>query len=140
MATAASQTSPRGRRRATSGRFVLSPRRQIETVSLAALFALLVVAAAVSGWLSGLVHTRSTRYDQTPPAPTIDDYRVGAIMFVPPRGPNCDVYRFDNLTGAVVPDGTVNCERKLNPENVSPYDPGTERAVRMKAVLDGFKK
>lgn len=140
MRAVALQTSKSVRRRVTGGRGAPSPRRSIEQVSLFALFGLLILSAAVVGWFSGLVNTRSARYDEPPAPPTINDYRNGAIMFVPTRGADCDVYRFDNLTGGVAFNGTVNCERKLNPENEDAYRPGTERAARMKAVLDGFKK
>lgn len=137
-ATPAIVRSPSGRGRGRH--FALSPRRQIEMASLAGLFALLVVSAGVSGWFAGLANTPSGRYDAGPPAPTIDDFRVGAIMFVPTRGPTCDLYRFDNLTGRVEPDGTINCERKLNPENTDAFGPGTERAARMKAIIGTFRK
>jgi hypothetical protein len=121
-------------------RVVLSRRHHIEMASLAGLFALLIVAAGVSGWFVGLVNTRSARYGDAPAAPTINDFRVGAIMFVPTKGPTCDLYRFDNFTGRVEPDGSINCERKLNPDNADAFAPGTERVARMKAILNTFQK
>lgn len=126
--------------RAPSKDPVGSQRRRIEKASLIALFAILIVSAATAGWISGLVDTPSSRYGEAPPPPTSEDYRHGAIMFVPTSGPNCEVYRFDNKTGQVEYDSKVNCERSLNPEHADAFAPGTERRSRMNSVLDGFRK
>jgi hypothetical protein len=118
----------------------VSQRQRIEKASLVALFVLLIGGAALAGWLAGLFHTPSSRYGEAPPRPTSEDYRVGAIMFVPTSGPNCEVYRFDNKTGQVEYDSKVNCERNLNPDKADAFAPGTERRSRMNSVLGGFRK
>jgi hypothetical protein len=120
-------------------RIAISPRQRIEVLSLLSLFALVLASAGLGGWFIGLAHTRAAQR-QGPPAPTIDDFRIGSITYVPVKGPNCEVHRFDNFTGQVVPDGYVNCERKLNPEVSDPMGPGTQRSERMKAILQTFNK
>lgn len=121
-------------------RKVASLRQRIEKRSLLALLALMIAGAAVIGWVSGLATTPSSRYGEAPHAPTSEDYRNGAIMFVPTSGPNCDVYRFDNKTGEVDFVAKINCERNLNPDKADAFAPGTERRARMNSVLGGFRK
>lgn len=137
MANAQPVKSLRGRLRRGSA---ISARQRIEVMSLCVLFTLVVVTAGLGGWFAGLINTRPAQQEAAEPAPTIDDFRIGSITYVPVKGPNCEVHRFDNFTGAVVPDGYVNCERKLNPEGADPLGPDTQRGARMKAVLGGFKK
>lgn len=126
-------------RRLLGGHIVLSPRRRIEALSLVSLFALLIVSAGLGGWFAGLANTRAIQQEPAP-APTVDDFRLGSITYVPVKGANCEVHRFDNFTGQVVPDGFVNCERKLNPEVTDPMGPASQRGARMRAILDTFKK
>jgi hypothetical protein len=126
-------------RRLRDGLYVLGPRRRIETISLLGVLAVLVVSAGIGGWFAGLADTRAA-LQEAAPAPTEDDFRIGSITYVPVKGANCEVHRFDNFTGQVVPDGFVNCERKLNPEVANPMGPGTQRSERMRAILDTFKK
>lgn len=137
---ARAQTLKSWHHRLLAGQIVLSPRRRIEAMSLAGLFALLIVSAGLGGWFAGLANTTRAAPQEAAPAPTEDDFRMGSITYVPVKGANCEVHRFDNFTGQVVPDGFVNCERKLYPETSEPMGPGTQRNVRMRAVLDGFKK
>jgi len=125
--------------RLLGGQIVLSPRRRIEAMSLAGLLAVLIVAAGLGGWFAGLANTRAAQQEAAP-GPTIDDFRLGSITYVPVKGVNCEVHRFDNFTGQVVPDGFVNCERKLHPEVTDPMGPGSQRGARMKAILETFKK
>lgn len=126
-------------RRLRDGGLVLAPRRRIEAVSLLGVFAVLIVSAGLGGWFAGLANTRPAQHEAAP-GPTVDDFRMGSITYVPVKGANCEVHRFDNFTGQVVPDGFVNCERKLNPEVNDPMGPGTQRNERMRAILDTFKK
>lgn len=114
-----------------------APRAAAGATTVIAALALVMAAAGVSGWFTGLILTRPTPQDA---APSPDEYRIGTITYVPVKGATCEVHRFDNFTGAVVPDGFVNCERKLNPEVDDPMGPGTQRSARMKAILDNFKK
>jgi len=115
-------------------------RQRIEVVSLLVLFTLVIATAAVGGWFTGLIETRAAQKEAEAPGPTIDDFRIGSITYVPVKGADCEVHRFDNFTGAVAPDGYVNCERHLNAEGSDPLGPDTQRGSRMKAVLGGFKK
>lgn len=134
---AQSLASKSWRARRLPGPIVISPRRSIDTKSLAGLVAFLVVSAAIAGGLTGMVNTPLPRDE---PARTEEDFRVGAIMYVPVKGAICEIHRFDNATGRVVPDGYINCERKLTPDGANAYAQGTERNERMRAVLQSFRK
>lgn len=102
-------------------------------------FALLLVSAgSVGAYFSGAFSTPAPAQDAE--VLTTEDFRLGAILFVPTKGPNCEVHRFDNFTGNVIPDGVVNCERKIMPERSDAFAVGTQRRERMQSVLEGFKR
>lgn len=127
-------------RRRLDGGVAIAHRRRIEAISLFVLFGGLIVSAGLGGWFAGLLSPRPIPQEVGPPPPTIDDFRMGSITYVPVKGANCEVHRFDNFTGDVVMGGYINCERKINPDGSDPLGADTQRGARMKAVLGGFKR
>jgi hypothetical protein len=118
----------------------LSSRRQIERPILLMLIALLVVATGgVSVYFSGVAS--STAASETDAAAAdVPDHRLGSIMYVKVKGPMCEVHRFDNVTGQVVPNGSVKCERMAAPEGAELTDLNSERFARLRAISGAFKK
>lgn len=79
-------------------------------------------------------------WSQAPAVAAVEpDHRTGSIMYVPVKGPMCEVHRFDNATGQVVPNGFVNCERRVD-DIPDPMGPNGERSARLRAISGAFKK
>lgn len=126
-----------GRRRSPSG---LSPRRQIERSILLSLIVLLMVATgAASVYFSGIASSTAAPQSE-PVAAAVPDHRLGAILYVRVKGPMCEVHRFDNATGQVAPNGSVNCERSAAPEGAELSDLNAARFARLRAFAGAFKR
>jgi len=116
-------------------------------------------AAILGGPLALLLLVGSGAYfslARTPPvaAPTpgegrepddIQKHRLGSILFVPWTGANtCEQRRFDNLTGQILFDGSVECEFVTPPDGGTPVrqsaDNRVDKTARMRAILEAFKK
>lgn len=104
--------------------------------------ALVLLAVGAAVYFSGVLPAFMPRQSEVgvAAAPAPPDHRVGAIMFVPPKGPLCEIHRFDNVTGQVLPSGFVNCERMATDESKDPMGPGSDRGARLRAIVAAFKK
>ncbi len=126
-----------GQRRSSSG---LSPRRHIERSILLSLVVLLAVATgAASVYFSGIASS-TTAPQSEPVAAAVPDHRLGAIKYVRVKGPMCEVHHFDNATGQVAPNGSVNCERSAAPEGADMYGQNAARFARLRAFSGAFKR
>jgi hypothetical protein len=118
----------------------------LEAASIVAPF-LLLFFVGTAGYISGAKYfSRASAVappgqNESPPQSDINRHRIGSILFVPWTGvTTCEERRFDNLTGRIVSDGPVDCDFLTPQVSVNPPARTTDNTVRMRAILDAFKK
>jgi hypothetical protein len=62
---------------------------------------------------------------------------TGSILFVPPRGDNCRLRHFDNLTGRISDKGVVSCGQAMAR---SPARQPETTSARIAAIRKGFRR
>jgi hypothetical protein len=117
----------------------------LETAMVVIPFLLLFIGAA--GYISGTrYYSRASNpaaagQRESQPRDDIEQHRLASILFVPWTGvTTCDERRFDNVTGQIVSDGIVNCDFLTPQVSVNPPARTSDNTVRMRAILDAFKK
>jgi len=75
----------------------------------------------------------SVQRDQAP------EYRVGSILLVLWDGDTCEERGFDNLTGHVISDSFVNCDKRLAPRGTMAMA-ALHTKARLRAISTAFKK
>jgi len=66
--------------------------------------------------------------------------QVGAMVFAPRTGRTCWERRFDYGNEQIVSDRTIECEAKLADDPIRPAGKVRDNTVRIRAIMDDFKK
>jgi hypothetical protein len=67
------------------------------------------------------------------------EYRVGSILLVLWGGDTCEERGFDNLTGHVISDGFINCDKRLAARGTMAMA-ALHTKARLRAISTAFKK
>ena len=65
-------------------------------------------------------------------------HRLGSILFVPVANETCEERQFDNFTGSIVSEASVNCEQRLTEQNFDMPAVPHDNTTRMRAILETF--
>lgn len=83
------------------------------------------------------VQTAARTSDDMSKAPQDEEIYTGSILFMPPSGDSCRQYLFDNLSGRLSDNGTVDCARAAYHPTSAP--PKKWSAQRVHVIRDGFR-
>jgi hypothetical protein len=65
-------------------------------------------------------------------------HRLGSILFVPVASETCKERQFDNFTGSIVSETSVNCEQRLAEQKFDTPAVPHDNTTRMRAILETF--
>lgn len=106
---------------------------------------LLLIVIGAAGYFTGARYLSHQAAAEAPVAGASAyerrQHRLASILFVPWTGvTTCEERRFDNSTGRIVSEAPVDCDFLTPQSRINPPSRTVDNTVRMRAILDAFKK